>query len=92
MASVPPRTPSQPARSAIASRSRAKPVVEDGRGHEQRERDQAAGEVVGRRRFRIGLQEAVVDDVQGDRTDRKPRHSHLLRTTEAILGHTSVRE
>ncbi len=58
--------------------ARAKAAVARPRGDEQRERYEAAHQVVAGAHPRIRLQEAVVDDVQRDDADREPGHANLV--------------
>jgi hypothetical protein len=55
------------------ARSRADARVEPGEPQQDGERDETADEVIVYARSGLRLQEVVVEDVEGDQTDRRPR-------------------
>ena len=70
MASAPPRIAGRTSSNAIVARAPARTRgIAPGGQAEERERDETADQVVGRGGARLGLHEAVVDDVQGQEAD-----------------------
>jgi hypothetical protein len=58
-------------------RPRTDAGVEPGEPQQDRERDETADEMIVYARPRLGLQEVVVEDVEGDQADRRPRDREL---------------